>query len=402
MNVIYLGGPHTGGTWTVFLNLHKALKAQGINLTWRKVYSSAEAKHLRSEWPDAFSLGRTIEVDDGDITRQGKALLEHLERAAPDVVVLNVLTDPVSMNAARYLKKNINRLMIVHNITPATYQAARLLRDYVQLAVGVSPRISNDLISKKGFHAEATTWIPNAIECANYSGRVRRYDSIGPLRIAYLGRIKDQDKGVLWIGDLLSLLSDLNIEVSIAGDGPDKQELEHRLRRNRHRVRFLGRLSPNEVPEFLREQDILFQPSRFEGLGITLVEALAAGCVPVVSKIRGVTDFVVDQGRTGCVFPIGDVKAAANEIRRLYRNPAELELLSANASTDAHERFDVNAMGRQYASSLHKLSESSTARAPLDPSQWSYPTTISDIVRSKIPVSIKNQIRRLLEASRRA
>jgi len=75
------------------------------------------------------------------------------------------------------------------------------------------------------------------------------------------------------------------------------------------------------VPAVLAEADIYVFPSRYEGFGLSLVEAMACGCVPVASAIHGVTDTIVDDGGTGRLFPIGDWQRAADCIVRLTADP---------------------------------------------------------------------------------
>ncbi|MDX7324888.1 glycosyltransferase, partial [Providencia rettgeri] len=56
---------------------------------------------------------------------------------------------------------------------------------------------------------------------------------------------------------------------------------------------FLGAVHPEAVFDLLLRHDVLVMPSRFEGFGLTITEAMSAGCIPVVSRIRGVTDTIV-------------------------------------------------------------------------------------------------------------
>ena len=61
-------------------------------------------------------------------------------------------------------------------------------------------------------------------------------------------------------------------------------------------------------------------PSRFEGFGFSLIEAMAAGCVPIVSRIHGVTDWIVEDGKTGFVCGIDKPREFAERLIQLSKD----------------------------------------------------------------------------------
>ena len=61
-----------------------------------------------------------------------------------------------------------------------------------------------------------------------------------------------------------------------------------------------------ELIDFLNEQDIYLNFSEYEGTSLTMLEAMASGCVPVVTDVSGVSDFIED-GVNGLVSDIGDL-----------------------------------------------------------------------------------------------
>lgn len=65
--------------------------------------------------------------------------------------------------------------------------------------------------------------------------------------------------------------------------------------------------------------DIFCLPSYREGFGLTLIEAAACGIPAVASRIYGITD-AVEEGKTGLLFPAGDVPALAQALRRLLED----------------------------------------------------------------------------------
>jgi glycosyltransferase involved in cell wall biosynthesis len=84
------------------------------------------------------------------------------------------------------------------------------------------------------------------------------------------------------------------------------------------RVRYLGPISEEEVPVFLRALDLMVSPSSYEGFGLTLIEAMAAG-TPVVSINASAIPEVV--GSAGVLVPPDDTRALAAAIARVIGDP---------------------------------------------------------------------------------
>lgn len=125
------------------------------------------------------------------------------------------------------------------------------------------------------------------------------------------------------------------LEVLIVGDGTDRQRLAAHSRELglSARARFVG--AQSDVRPYLAALDLFAAPSRSEGLGIALVEALAAG-VPVAGADVGGIPEVLDGGSAGWLLPAG-VKEWSDAIVRASRSPAELDRLSLAGLERANE-----------------------------------------------------------------
>ena len=296
------------------------------------------------------------------------------------------------MSAVRYLRTEMLRIMIVHNITPGTYAAARSIREHVHVTIGVSPRIRNDLVQRHGFSPDRCVAIPNAIAPSTLIKVSPRPLSTGRLRLLYLGRIEDAAKGVFWLPKILKRL-DPAISLTVAGDGPDLPELRKRCGSLQQRVRFCGAIPPEHVADLLSEHDALLAPSRFEGLSMTLLEAMGAGCVPIASRIAGVTDVVVDHGRSGLLFRVGDVREAARSIARLA-DSSLLSRMSAAAIATVTECFTTERMAAGYLRTIAAISAAPPRIAhPLNPDQWALPRGMRPGLRTFLPAPMKNALR---------
>jgi glycosyltransferase involved in cell wall biosynthesis len=394
MRLAYFGYPHVGGTFSVFRHLRTGLAPSGIDLMWIGLGDEAQAAARHPAWarwaPAGFAVASA--GSDRDTTA---AFVEAIVREGFDGVIVNVLADRLQTNAIHYLPRDLVRVMIVHNITPGTYEAARSCRDAVHATVGVSTRIWCDLVNRHGFDAGRIMMIPKATDARPHG---RMYDRLAcrPLRLLFVGRIEDQSKGVFWLPAILRRLP-ANTTLTVVGAGPDLPELRRRLARSGNRVCFPGALPAEAVHAMYADHDVLLAPSRYEGFQIVLVEAMSKGCVPVASHIRGVTDMIVDSGRNGFLFRVGDCAAAAAAISRLA-DPRMFADLSAAAIDTAARRFGLDMMAQKYASLFLSLRDSRPATAPgRSLSDWQMPSGLKAGLRTYLPLAVKNFVRTLNE-----
>jgi glycosyltransferase involved in cell wall biosynthesis len=119
-----------------------------------------------------------------------------------------------------------------------------------------------------------------------------------------------------------------------------EEELQADVRRRGlgERVGFTGRL--DDVAPVLRAADVFVFPSRFEALGISLIEAAACGLPAIGSRTGGIVD-VLGDGRAGVLVPPGDAAALAAAMRALLADPARRRALAAGARETACARFDL-------------------------------------------------------------
>ncbi|MEO9339265.1 glycosyltransferase family 4 protein [Mesorhizobium sp. SB112] len=396
MRFAYFCLPHIGGTYSVFKQLRKGLAPHGIDVTW--LGAGRTEAFSDPLWRSELELGTSI--DPAGVLSQNElasALINALRSGGYDGVFVNVLADRVQTNLMRYLPEDLLRVMIVHNITPGTYAAACSIRDNVHATVGVSERCAQDLITRFGFASGQTVAIPNAVDVEAYEHIERQPRERGKMRMVFLGRVEDASKGVFWLPKLLGRLPG-NITLTVAGDGPDLPKLKQEMQQHRSRVTFAGRVAPEDVPELLAAHDLLIMPSRYEGFGITLVEAMAAGCVPVVSRIRGVTDTIVDHEKNGLLFTMGSMDEAASQILGLSKNPKKLDEMAKAAQIKAATGFSLEAMATRYAHIIGKISQRRPAVAPQLPlEQWSLPAGLRPGLRTYLPPRVKNWLRLVKE-----
>ena len=129
----------------------------------------------------------------------------------------------------------------------------------------------------------------------------------------------------------------------VAGDGPDRAALESKAVALGvgARVRFLGHR--RDVPALLGIADLFVLPSLYEGLPLSVLEAMAAG-VPVVATAAGGTGEVIRDGETGTLAPPGNSHALADGIRSALADRERALRLAAAARQLVEREHSTSAM----------------------------------------------------------
>ena len=146
-------------------------------------------------------------------------------------------------------------------------------------------------------------------------------------------------KGVNRLITPLNRLQD--VRLVIAGDGPDRQQLQELVEENNlaDRVLFLGQISKPQVRALLEASDIFVLNSAYEGLPHVVLEAMAAG-VPVIATDVGGTGEVIKHNETGVLIPYGNDEVLLHSLRCLLESPDDCNRLVTVARKLIQEKFD--------------------------------------------------------------
>ncbi len=128
----------------------------------------------------------------------------------------------------------------------------------------------------------------------------------------------------------------------LVGDGPDRPPLEAEARALGVADRVMLAGAHGQVAPFLAAADLLVAPSRNEGLGKSLVEAMALGLPVVATRVGGIPAVVAD-GETGSLVPPDDPPALARAVGALLKDP-ELRRRAGEAGRRRAEQFSLAAM----------------------------------------------------------
>lgn len=167
--------------------------------------------------------------------------------------------------------------------------------------------------------------------------------SEGPLigNVAAVEDVKDQETLIRAMQVVLTEIPDAKLV--IAGEGKLRGTLEGLVGELRldECVHFLG--YRNDVPGLMRAMDVFVMSSKDEGLGTSILDAMAAG-VPVAATAAGGIPEIVRHEETGLLASIGDFEGLGANIVRLLREPELRETLTAKARMMIDEAHTVERM----------------------------------------------------------
>jgi glycosyltransferase involved in cell wall biosynthesis len=147
----------------------------------------------------------------------------------------------------------------------------------------------------------------------------------------------------------------------IVGDGEQRTRLEEQARAHcLDGVRFCGFRNQSELPRFFDLASVFVLPARHEPWGLIVNEVMNAGCAVVVSDDIGCQPDLITDGVEGCVFPVGDVAALTNALRRVLATPQTAEEMGQRALTRINRwsfEEDVQALRKALAQLTHKIAE---------------------------------------------
>ncbi|MDQ7904125.1 glycosyltransferase family 4 protein [Phytohabitans sp. ZYX-F-186] len=168
----------------------------------------------------------------------------------------------------------------------------------------------------------------------------------GEIVVGCVGRL-DAVKGQDVLIDALPRLP--GVRVRLVGSGAREAALRSQAARLgvADRVELTG--WTDRVADQLHDMDVYCQPSRYETLGLALIEAMGAGLPCVASATGGVPE-LLDAGRCGRLVPAGDAAALAEAIGRLATDPAARQALGRQARERTLAAFTAERMAARYES----------------------------------------------------
>lgn len=214
--------------------------------------------------------------------------------------------------------------------------------------IGISQTAEKDLHRWLPSLASKTTVIYNGVPIRPGLQLEQIYD------LVLVGSLRSRVKGVDLLLASLAQLGSVVGKVAIAGDGVCKPEL---IRQREElglegQVDFLGNVA--DIHRLLASSKIFVMPSRWEGLPIALLEAMAAGKPVIASRVGGIPE-LIEHNRNGWLIPPEDVAALVQAIETLLANPELSARLGLQALADIRGKYSIEVYIQQIHNLYHRM-----------------------------------------------
>ena len=218
--------------------------------------------------------------------------------------------------------------------------------------VAVSASCRDFLITRESIPLNDVTLVPNAIDLRRFSPSAARRDQArielglpaSARVVAGVGRLNPQKNFSLFL-DIAAQLAPRfpGLHFLLAGDGPEEKMLREKAAALgiAHRVTFSGYVADTRLVYLAA--DVLLMPSRYEGLPMTLLEAMAMGLPVVASQLDGIAE-VIGDGREGFLVPSDDASLFVERTAALLQDAELCSRIAQNARAKIEANFSVERM----------------------------------------------------------
>lgn len=176
-----------------------------------------------------------------------------------------------------------------------------------------------------------------------------------PCRLLYVGRLV-RHKGLDLLVAALDSIASMSWTLQVVGDGPMQTWIQRAVHRRgwANRVSFAG--WTDDVLPYYQEADLLVLPSRNEGAGLVISEAMSCGVPVLASEVGGIPE-MLDHRRTGWLVPPGDPGSLAEGLAILIKDGPLRDVLGACAHQEAAAKPRWGDMARKVEGMYREMIE---------------------------------------------
>ncbi len=264
-------------------------------------------------------------------------------------VLLSIKPNTIHLHSATVYKYLLPRFKRICNNTlhalcnPSNTNCIK----YIPRVFSISEAVANDLLRKEGVISIVN---PNGIRPELIKSKLV-YNTPDFYKIVQVGRLDHKNKGqdiLIYAGQKLIERGYKNFKIDLVGEGASYEFLKslvQKLGMDRY-VNFVGAKGQKYIFEHLCDYDLLIQPSRLDGFGNTVAEAMAAKLPVVVSSGQGPEE-IVGHGEYGYVFQNGDCSDLADKIELFIKGGRD-QLMIEKAYKKVWELYNIKVTVKTY------------------------------------------------------
>lgn len=283
-------------------------------------------------------------------------LIRFFENNLPCTIILNKQMQ--MLYAAIVLKsrypKQVKVISVNHSDSICLYKRCQLIYQYIDCIYAITEYMKNKLINLYN--------IPDyKIICRlmpvpqPYIGKHKYLSSKKNIDIAYVGRITREQKRSDLIIDLINNLEEKNVhyKLHIAGTGDYESAIKEYVKKKQLETKIIlyGMIPKEKIFKFWEDKDVAICVSDVEGTCLSILEAMAAGAVPVCTNVLCADEFVKTPDN-GYVVEKGDMVDMAGKIKYLEMNrdlivekgKKSQKFIAENCSEESYKDFLMKAV----------------------------------------------------------
>ena len=348
--MIVVHGLETGGAEMMVLHLARELDRAGHPVRVVSLHGDETdvAGLMRRAGIDVVALNKAGGPDPRTVLR----LRAQMRDFSPAVVHTHLPVLEYVLPAVRLYGRRVKVIHTVHNIAREETRH-RVLRAVNRRAfshgvvpVALNEEVRSSICREYALPPSAVPVVGNGIDLDAFRGPQRRGLRGAGARLLCVARLAPAKNHALLLRTVARLReSGRDVSLTLVGDGPLRGRLEELARELgiSERVRFAGRRT--DTPAFYRDCDLFVLLSDYEGMPMSIIEAMASGLPVVATRAGGVAE-LVDDGVNGALVE-ADAAAAAEAIAAICDDPALYARLSAGAVRTS-SRYSATAMMEKY------------------------------------------------------
>lgn len=354
-----------GGIETMLINIANIQTKLGIQVSIIIINNLYEETLIQAldKKVSLYIIGRkTGSIDFRFIAKTNKILNE----IKPDIIHLH-RSDIASILAKQYLKKTC---VTLHALPKGEIKPQNILKqlwnkisrnpkpysnvtyiNHIPYIFSISNSVKEEL--KKQYNIESTV-IYNGIDTKRFNIKESVTHNT-PLRIVMVSRLEHDKKGQ----DLLIKAAAQfkgKISVDFIGTGSSLEYLKQLVYELHCEsfIKFLGKQDQYYIITHLGDYDLFVQPSRWEGFGLTVAEALAAQIPVIASAGQGPAE-VICGNKYGWIFENGNVNDLTNKIEYIFNHYHEAIEKAKLAKEYVYKNFDIHTTANAYLNAYKKI-----------------------------------------------